>query len=812
MTKKKALWSMLAIFVIFAFVISACGPEATEAPPEPEEPAVEEPAAEEPAAEEPAEEEMEEEMPAMEITAAPGGFLEKALAGEYSGTTVTVDGPFTDPDDQRFFESMEAFEEATGITVNYIGDKEFEARLSIAVDAGDAPDIADFPQPGKAATYSRQGHLVDVSEFIPQDWLEQQYNQSWLDMAMIPGPDGEDITGGVWHRFNGKSLVWYPKAAFEAAGYEIPETWDELLGLTQMIADDGDTAWCIGIESGAATGWAATDWTEEMMLRTTSLENYDAWVEGTLPFSSPEVKNAIETWSEVWFNPDYVFGGTDAIVSTFFGDSPASMFEDPPKCWLHKQGNFITGFFPEGAEAGVDYGFFYFPSVNDEFGKPFLVAGDMMSMFNDRPEVRALMEYFTIPDSAAGWLQNGGALAAHQTATPDLYGVDLEAGIAELVAEATSFRFDGSDLMPGEVGAGSFWTGMTDYVSGLSDLDTALAEIDASWPAGVEGEAQAPTEEGEMHPALEDGKLVIAWIPKALNNPVFEIGKVGAETKAAELTDEGPYEVEIMYVGSVASEMAEQARVMADAVTAGAEAIGVSCNDPTGCIDPINDAIDQGLPVMTWDSDAEDSNRFTYLGVDNYEGGLAAGEMLVNSMGEEGQVALLTGVPGAANLEARIAGFKDYVADYPGIEIVTTAVCNDDINLGVQVVEETMQAYPDLDGWFFVGLWPLFADRGSMPLWEEAAQAGMTTIVFDTLPLELDYLKDGFVQGLVGQKYWGWGYDTVQMIYDNIVNGAEFESFTNSGMDLVDECNVDVMAEMWEKQDFTLELPALCEQ
>ena len=340
---------------------------------------------------------------------------------------------------------------------------------------------------------------------------------------------------------------------------------------------------------------------------------------------------------------------------------------------------------------------------------------------------------------------------------------------------------------------------------------TAAPPTEAPIAEPTEAPMEEPTEPpSAMHPALEDGKLVIAWIPKALNNPVFEIGKVGAETKAAELTAAGPYEVEIMYTGSVASDMAEQARVMADAVTAGAEAIGVSCNDPTGCVDPINDAIGQGLEVMTWDSDSPDSDRFTYLGVDNYEGGLAAGELLVKNMGEEGKVALITGVPGAFNLEERIRGFSDYVADYPGIEIVTTVACNDDINLGVQVVEETMQAYPDLDGWFFVGLWPLFADRGSMPLWEEASLGGMTNIVFDTLPVELEFVQDGYIQGLVGQKYWGWGYDTVQMIYDKIVNGAEYESFTNSGMDLVDSCNVDVMAEMWAKQDFTIELPPLC--
>ena len=181
-------------------------------------------------------------------------------------------------------------------------------------------------------------------------------------------------------------------------------------------------------------------------------------------------------------------------------------------------------------------------------------------------------------------------------------------------------------------------------------------------------------------------------------------------------------------------------------------------------------------------------------------------------MGETGKVALLTGVPGAFNLEERIRGFKDGVKDYPGIEIVTTVACNDDINNGVQVVEETMQAMPDLDGWFFVGVWPLFAEKGSMKLWEDAAKAGtVKTVAFDTLPVELEYVQDGCIAGLVGQKYWGWGYDTVQMIYDKIVNCKEYESFTNSGMDLVDKCNVDVMAEMWEKQDFTITLPPLCE-
>jgi alpha-glucoside transport system substrate-binding protein len=478
MKTTRTFWSILTMLIVASLLLAACGTPATEEPAMPEEPAA--PAAPEPTAA-PAEPAMTE-APAMaevDFAVMPGGALEEALKGTYDGTTVTVDGAFegNDPDGVKFSESMKAFEDATGITVNYIGNKEFEGSISIRVDAGDAPDVVDFPQPGLFAGFVRSGDIVPVTDFISDDWLSQQYNAGWREFNTVDG-----VEAGVMHRYSGKSLVWYPKAAWDAAGYEIPQTWDDLVALTQQIADDGDAAWCIGIESGAATGWVATDWTEDMMLRTTSLENYDAWVAGDLAFDSPEVKKAIETWSEVWFNDAYVLGGRSSIVSTSFGDAPGPMFQDPPQCWLHRQANFITSFFPEGTQYGVDYDFFYLPPVDEAYGKPFLVAGDLIAMFNDRPEVRALMEYFTTPQSVTGWLEGGGAIAAHQTATQDMYGSDLDYGVSELVAGATSFRFDGSDLMPQEVGQGSFWEHISSYVAGSEDLDTAMQAIDASWP------------------------------------------------------------------------------------------------------------------------------------------------------------------------------------------------------------------------------------------------------------------------------------------------------------------------------------------
>ncbi len=526
----KRLYVVLAVLVMAALLLAACGGGDTPTPTTA--PAVAPTTAPEPTKApevQPTEAPAAAEAPAMDtFTTIPGGFLEKALAGEYKGKTVTVDGPFADEDKVKFEQSMKAFEAATGIDVNYIGNKEFEGRIGISVDAGTAPDIADFPQPGLLATFARQGKVVDPTTFIPEEWLQQQWNQSWLDMAMMPDANGEEMTGGLWYRFNGKSLVWYPKDDFEAAGYEIPTTWAEMEALMETIKSDGDAPWCVGIESGAATGWPATDWMEEVMLRTTSLENYDKWVSGELKFSSPEVKKAAETLGELWLTDGNVFGGAAGIVSTNFGDAPSPMFENPPKCWLHKQGNFITGFFPKDAVADTDYGFFYLPPIDDAYGKPFLVAGDLNAMFNDRPEVRALMEYFTTPQSASGWLQTGGALATHKTATPEMYGVALERGIAALVNQASSFRFDASDLMPGEVGAGSFWKGMTDWVSGSADLDTVLAEIDASWPAGVQGQA-GPSQ-------AADNALGAALIPGG-----FLEKALAGEYKGKTVTVDGPF-------------------------------------------------------------------------------------------------------------------------------------------------------------------------------------------------------------------------------------------------------------------------------
>lgn len=490
-------FNLVILLVVLTMLLASCGAEATPTPQPPaptDTPAVAAPtdtavmAAETPTAA------MAGETPTAAMTSTTsmtdfskvGQELVDAYAGKMKGTKVTMFGPFGAEDEVKFNNSVKSFEDATGIDIQYEGSKEFETTINVRVEGGNPPDIADFPQPGLMASIAKSGKVLDANKFLNADWLKQEYNQGYIDTATVDGPSGK-ILGGVFQRVNTKSLVWYPKKAWDAAGYKVPQTWDEMKTLMDQIVKDGDTPWCIGIESGTATGWPATDWVEDIMLRTTSLENYDKWTKGDLPFTSPEVKHAVQVMSDIWFNDKYVFGGRKQIVSTAFGDAPAPMFQDPPKCYLHRQGNFITSFFEKskpGVKGGVDYDFFYLPPIDPQYGKPVLFAGDIMSAFKDRPEVRAVMQWFSTYEGVKGWVQAGGALSPHKNSNLADYGSETDRKVAEVLLNATSVRFDGSDLMPGAVGSGTFWKGMTDYVSGTVDLDKAMEEIQAGW-AGV---------------------------------------------------------------------------------------------------------------------------------------------------------------------------------------------------------------------------------------------------------------------------------------------------------------------------------------
>jgi alpha-glucoside transport system substrate-binding protein len=401
----------------------------------------------------------------------------EAFAAEHdlAGERLVISGAGTGQDATRQRNLFAYFEAATGAEVSYSGSDSFEQDIVIALQAGTPPNIAIFPQPGLVTDLAARGALSPLDAETEQ-WVRENYaaGDSWADMATHPDESGEPQFYGIFYGKDVKSLVWYAPEAFDEAGYEIPETLEELKALTEAIVEDGGTPWCIGLGAGAGTGWPATDWVEDMMLRTQPTEVYDAWVTNELPFDSPEVIAAIEEFG--WFsrNDAFVAGGANAVATIDFRDSPAGLFSFPPACYMHKQASFIPNFFPEAVEMGTDVDFFYFPAYAEkDLGTPVLGSGAMWGITSDSPAARAFMEFLKLPLAHEVFMAQGQWHTAYTAVNTDAYANDTQRALGEILTSATTFRFDGSDLMPGEIGTSAFWTAMVDYQTGASAEDVA---------------------------------------------------------------------------------------------------------------------------------------------------------------------------------------------------------------------------------------------------------------------------------------------------------------------------------------------------
>jgi len=404
--------------------------------------------------------------------------------GDLSGTTVKVYTSIVAPEDQSHKDSYKLFTECTGAEVEYEGSKEFEAQLVVRVRSGNPPDIAYVPQPGLLRTLvTDTGKVVEapdtvganVDEFFGEDWK----NYGTVDGTFYAAPLGANV----------KSFVWYSPTMFEENGWTVPTTWDEMVALSDEIAASGTKPWCAGIGSGDATGWPVTDWLEDVMLRDVGADVYDQWVNHEIPFNDPQVVDALDRVGEILKNDEYVnggFGDVKSIATTTFQDGGLPILDG--ECAMHRQASFYAANWPEGTNVAEDGDVFafYLPTTSEEFGKPVLGGGEFVAAFDDRPEVQAFQTYLssdTWANEKAKATPGGGWVSANK-------GLDINnlvSPIDKLSAETLQdpeavFRFDGSDQMPGAVGAGSFWKEMTAWITGKSTKD-ALDAIESSWPS-----------------------------------------------------------------------------------------------------------------------------------------------------------------------------------------------------------------------------------------------------------------------------------------------------------------------------------------
>jgi alpha-glucoside transport system substrate-binding protein len=385
---------------------------------------------------------------------------------DLSGAEVTVIGTWTDAEQEAFLAMVAPWEEETGATVKYQGTRAINDILAAGIPTGVLPDLAGLPGPGQMAEYAAAGALQPLDDVLDVATYTEETSSGLVTLGQVEG-----TTYGVFIKASVKGLIWYNPALHDYAGSE-PATWDDLLSEGEANQGNAEALWCLGIESGDASGWPATDWIEQILLHQAGPDVYNQWWAGELPWTDPAIQAAFETYVDVVENS---FGGGTNAVATKFDLAGDPLFADPPGCAFFHQASFITGL---GAfvdkEAGTDYNAFPFPSINDEFATAVEGAGDLFGMFHDTPAAKSLMRYLVTAEAQDIWVALGGALSANKNATS--YPDDISTTMGGMITNATALVFDASDQMPTAMNA-AFWQHMVSLTAGAETVEEALAAL-----------------------------------------------------------------------------------------------------------------------------------------------------------------------------------------------------------------------------------------------------------------------------------------------------------------------------------------------
>jgi alpha-glucoside transport system substrate-binding protein len=404
------------------------------------------------------------------------GIAATACAGDaetVDDSTVTVFGPYVGTDADRFADVIADFERSTGIDVAYTGSVDFVSDLRQRAVGNQRPDVAIVPQPGVVDALA-DSEVLEPLEIDTVRAVGDAFGATALETMAW------NLRFAVPYRSNVKSLVWYRPDVFDENGWEVPQTLDELNSLVDDIAAGGTMApWCFSVFAGSSTGWPATDWIEDLVLRRAGADVYEQWAQGELSWQSPQIEAAFREFRELVVDDERSAGGLRAVLQTEVSSAGAPLFADSPGCAMYKQASFAEDWFPGdttiGSGADVDY--FALPSETADETR-IVVAGDAAVAFADRPNVNRFMAFIASADGGRAWADDGGFLSRRIDVELEDYYNDVDAGVASLLQTDATARFDASDVLPADVGSGLLWTQITDWLNGSLSLDDLLASLD----------------------------------------------------------------------------------------------------------------------------------------------------------------------------------------------------------------------------------------------------------------------------------------------------------------------------------------------
>jgi alpha-glucoside transport system substrate-binding protein len=391
---------------------------------------------------------------------------------------VSILATWTGTEEESFRAMIQPWVDATGVQVNYQGTRDMGSILSSAIQAGGAglPDVAVVPGPGEATEWAAAGALKELS-FINLD--DYRASSSLADLGIIDGK-----LYGIFTKASVKGLIWYNKANYDGT---LPATWNDLKAIDPSPAE---SLWCNAWESGGDSGWPGTDWIEDFVIRESGPDVYDSWVAGETAWTAPEIKSAFTAMAEVIGTSA---GGGTYINATNFFNVGDGLFADPPTCKFVHQASFIStdGFVKVSGATADQFDFFVMPTINSQYAGAITGGGDEIGMFNDTPQARSLLQYLITPEAQAIWAGRGGYIAANKDVPTSAYKDASDRKAGEAVANASVFRFDGGDNMPGQMKA-AFFDAMVKLASNPGDIDAILAELDTIQEQAYSGASPSP--------------------------------------------------------------------------------------------------------------------------------------------------------------------------------------------------------------------------------------------------------------------------------------------------------------------------------